>query len=219
MMSLDQQAEQLTIGVEKIRENLTRKGTSAEKDALLPKLQEIQKAIGQMTVQYDERLLEVRERNHEALEELMKIAGRVGKLPATQQAQGVPEETNRAEANSPENKENEGDGIIGKTSTRNDHSQTQMPLPGRPAPTGPTQPREFATGAPLYAPRPCHWQPLSSVPESNLMRQFGASPQLSASPPLPSPTLSFIGTPSPSWEGEECASSVGRLLVRNVVRT
>merc|ERR1719247_1257334 len=52
-------------------------GSEVEKEALLPKLEGLRKAIGDMTAHYDAKLAEVKERNLQALQELQKLEKRV----------------------------------------------------------------------------------------------------------------------------------------------
>merc|ERR1719428_890595 len=60
-----------------MEQHLEGQGSDSEKDALLPKLVDLRKAIGDMTAHYDARLAEVKERNLQALQELQKLDRRV----------------------------------------------------------------------------------------------------------------------------------------------
>merc|ERR1719269_400452 len=70
-------AEALLQRVEVVEHRVEVSGTDAEKETLLPKLEDLRKAIGDMTAYYDARLAEVKERNLQALQELQKLERRV----------------------------------------------------------------------------------------------------------------------------------------------
>lgn len=65
--------------VDRVEIHVDANGTAEEKKDLLPKLVDLRQAITDLTVHYDARLSEVKERNQQALAELKKLATHVNK--------------------------------------------------------------------------------------------------------------------------------------------
>jgi hypothetical protein len=63
--------------VDRVEMHVDANGSSEEKNDLLPKLVDLRQAITDLTVHYDARVSEVKERNQQALTELRKLATRV----------------------------------------------------------------------------------------------------------------------------------------------
>jgi hypothetical protein len=63
--------------VDQVEQRVEVEGTEEEKEDLLPKLVGLRQAISDMTEHYDAKLMEVKERNQQALAELKKLQNRV----------------------------------------------------------------------------------------------------------------------------------------------
>merc|ERR1719335_1513961 len=57
-----------------------------DEDKILPRLDNLRAAIGEMTARYDARLSEVKDRNQHALSELQKLAGRLQRVKEAREA-------------------------------------------------------------------------------------------------------------------------------------
>jgi hypothetical protein len=221
-------AQALLQRVEVVEQRVEVSGTDAEKETLLPKLEDLRKAIGDMTAYYDARLAEVKERNLQALQELQKLDRRV-------------------KARAPENKENQENSDIKpkpkekpKEKVRAEKKVERFapllaPRPRAPVAWEQELPWEhvhdvdvpwdawslphctpYPTGQaeffPVLEASEIHtdqlWSPAAPV------RRSPGSEDMSGSPPIlsASPALTFIPTPSPEWEDGPYDVAVGSLL-------
>jgi len=98
-------AEALLARAEVIEQHLEGQGSEAEKESLLPKLEGLRKAIGDMTAHYDAKLAEVKERNLQALQELQRLERRVKAAHASKAP--VNKENQENERTCPASKETE----------------------------------------------------------------------------------------------------------------
>jgi hypothetical protein len=180
--------QELLDAVRRVEQNVA--GTE-EEEKILPKLDDLRSAIGELSSHYDKRLLEVKERNQRALEQLQHLATRLNRF------------SSRSEEKS-----------AGSTSTSNPEVEERVATPDfRPA--GLSEVQEFMGGelselvavaspvaSPFWSPAefpaefPCvsedHWQPPARPPPQARLRDL-------------SPDDGFR-TPSPEWSPRDTGS-------------
>jgi hypothetical protein len=178
--------------VDRVETHVDANGTDEEKKDLMPKLVDLRQAISDLTVHYDARLSEVKERNQQALAELRKLATKVKCAH-----EHVPEKSKVAN----HEKENCSNGAV----------QREVPA-GVPADASPPAPLRVPRAVPVWEPA-SNWAPEYSdeygwwVPVSGgptcPSEFFPDVPwaEISGSPGVGTPKsrMSFIPTPSPDW--------------------
>merc|ERR550537_2022434 len=184
--------QELLDAVRRVEQNVA--GTE-EEEKILPKLDDLRSAIGELSSHYDKRLLEVKERNQRALEQLQHLATRLNRFSSR----------------------SEGDKSAASTSTSNPEVESERVATPDFRPAGLSEVQEFIGGElselvhPVASPvASAFWSPAEFPAEFACVSddQWGppARPPPKARVRAASPDDDGFRTPSPEWSPREMST-------------
>jgi len=177
-----------------------------DEDKILPRLDNLRAAIGEMTSRYDARLSEVKDRNQHALSELQKLAGRL---------QRVKEARESSEARAEEECERKSS-VCDSQETVPQHGASLDRWDEIGCELGAPEYSEYSVMSPEYmcpAPSPAYWSTGEYSPAVLDLEDMTPPDRPPPVAPAPVPHVEVQGsgmrTPSPEW-----SPRVGSLLRR-----